>query len=32
MFNYMIDVCVLASASALAALVGGFCFETLRDV
>jgi len=32
MFNYMIDVCVIASVSALAAMVGAFCLETLRDV
>jgi hypothetical protein len=32
MFNYMIVVCVFTNLSAVVALFGAFCFETLRDI
>lgn len=32
MFNYIIDVYVVASLIGLEALVGALCVETLRDV
>lgn len=32
MLKYMIDLCLVVNLCALAAVVGAFCFETLRDV